>query len=458
MNQILTVVVKHPWYVAAWLAITAPVVAYFLNTLKTVLSSVAEWLLRLVFVCKSVESKGENCVSNYLRKHSRVLAANSKTFSIERSYIPSEKKQAAVVFQNENISSWKIYLLNGVPILFTPSRHVKPIVEDGFEVAVPEVKCGFWYLRGSVDWVGLLCKAASFYDANESSASGPKQYRIVRHFGSNNSRGAATAIPNHQDNSTPYYKDGFFSSDMNSSIPLNFKPADFISLEESTEIEKLSVGPDMQVVLDNVRFWHSHREWYRERGLPWRRGVLLHGAPGGGKTSIVRAIAEELDLPIHVFDLAGMDNRQFQEAWESGQSDGARIVLFEDFDSVFDGRDSNNPDLSFDTILNVIDGIEREDGLLLFINTNHLERIDPALGVPDAEGKSTRPGRIDLIVHMEGLTHAGRVKIANRILKDDLASEKIALDGIKDSPAQFIERCMNQAISELWGSFSCTTE
>lgn len=50
--------------------------------------------------------------------------------------------------------------------------------------------------------------------------------------------------------------------------------------------------------------------FYRKRGLPVRRGYLLHGPPGTGKTSLISVIATELELPIYLVDLAasGMIN------------------------------------------------------------------------------------------------------------------------------------------------------
>jgi chaperone BCS1 len=60
----------------------------------------------------------------------------------------------------------------------------------------------------------------------------------------------------------------------------------------------------MDRLLTDIRDFFAHEEYYLERGIPWRRGYLLHGVPGSGKTSTILAIASELQLDVYLIPLS----------------------------------------------------------------------------------------------------------------------------------------------------------
>ena len=64
----------------------------------------------------------------------------------------------------------------------------------------------------------------------------------------------------------------------------------------------LAEGVEEAIADDFTRFLGS-RAWYMDRGIPYRRGYLLHGAPGSGKTSFITALAGELGFDICVLNL-----------------------------------------------------------------------------------------------------------------------------------------------------------
>lgn len=58
-------------------------------------------------------------------------------------------------------------------------------------------------------------------------------------------------------------------------------------------------GREEELRDDVARFFSPEEaRFYRARGMPHRRGYLLHGVPGSGKTSVIKAIACDLNLPI----------------------------------------------------------------------------------------------------------------------------------------------------------------
>ncbi|KAJ1306389.1 hypothetical protein OPQ81_007394 [Rhizoctonia solani] len=163
------------------------------------------------------------------------------------------------------------------------------------------------------------------------------------------------------------------------------------------------------MLLTDAKDFLRSEEWYAERGIPFRRGYLLHGVPGSGKTSLIHALAGELGLDIYVVSLSmkGMSDNTLANLM--GRIPQRCILLLEDLDAAFTrgtNRDSkstgaptaktaaetkaDDPNtLSLSGLLNCLDGVAAAEGRLLFATTNHIERLDPAL---------SRPGRMDVWV------------------------------------------------------------
>lgn len=158
----------------------------------------------------------------------------------------------------------------------------------------------------------------------------------------------------------------------------------------------LDEGVKERIVADLKDFLHSER-WYYDRGIPYRRGYLLHGPPGSGKSSFIQALAGELDYNIAIVNLSerGLtdDRLNFLLTIIPKRS----LVLLEDVDAAFSGRTQSADDgyrganVTFSGLLNALDGVASAEERVLFLTTNHVERLDGAL---------VRPGRVDMTVRL----------------------------------------------------------
>lgn len=232
--------------------------------------------------------------------------------------------------------------------------------------------------------------------------------------------------------------------------------------QEKSPINILSLKQDILQSVEEAIRWRSNEKWFKDLKIPWKRGWLLYGKPGTGKTAFVRALAQEINMPIINFDLSTMTNQDFNKEWQNVLgSYNPCICLFEDIDAVFNGRENivskgkMENGITFDCFLNCIDGVENTDGIFIIITTNHLESLDSAIGIPsNGDGMSTRPGRIDKVIEFTELDNDGREKMANRILtglSKDIINNVIKLGKeYNDTGAQFQERCGQIALKLFW--------
>ncbi|XP_014360330.2 mitochondrial chaperone BCS1 [Papilio machaon] len=157
----------------------------------------------------------------------------------------------------------------------------------------------------------------------------------------------------------------------------------------------LRAGLGEKILTDCLDFI-DNPQWYTERGIPYRRGYLLYGPPGCGKSSFIMALAGELEYNICVLNLSerGLTDDRLNHLLSVAPQQS--IILLEDIDAAFVSREDTPSQkgayeglnrVTFSGLLNCLDGVASTEARIVFMTTNYLERLDPAL---------VRPGRVDL--------------------------------------------------------------
>ena len=165
-------------------------------------------------------------------------------------------------------------------------------------------------------------------------------------------------------------------------------------------------------ILSDIKGFLGSANWYYDRGIPYRRGYLLHGPPGSGKSSFIRSLAGELDYNIAMLNLSerGLTDDRLNHLLTIVPR--RTLVLLEDADAAFGNRRTQTDEdgyrganVTFSGLLNALDGVASAEERIVFLTTNYVDRLDSAL---------IRPGRVDMAVRLGEATRWQMAKLWDR--------------------------------------------
>lgn len=160
--------------------------------------------------------------------------------------------------------------------------------------------------------------------------------------------------------------------------------------KKETDLDELLILPDTEsekVVAGIKDFWTRETK-YREFGFLWKRGILLWGPPGGGKTSTVQLIVNEIirlngiTVYVQAPDLAIMGLELIRKV----EKTRPLLVILEDIDAIINNHGEAE-------LLSLLDGEFQFDNVVFLATTNYPERLDKRI--------SNRPSRFDVICHIK---------------------------------------------------------
>lgn len=177
-------------------------------------------------------------------------------------------------------------------------------------------------------------------------------------------------------------------------------------------------------ILNDIKHFLKSKNDYINNNILYKRNYLLYGVPGTGKSSLIFALASELNFQIKMISLKTI--RDIDDLiWQISSPD-RKIFVFEDIDcadTAVNNRVDNemtgdiiNPSrdnkITLSDILNVLDGLYTPEGIICFFTTNHIEQLDEAF---------LRDGRMDYKIELTDLNN----KMANKMIFDKLGLDNL---------------------------------
>lgn len=201
---------------------------------------------------------------------------------------------------------------------------------------------------------------------------------------------------------------GSYEDTWDTTILRPLRPLETVHFDEET---KKALVADIENYLDA-----NTRKFYNRRGIPYRRGFLLYGPPGTGKTSLSLALAGRFGLELYLLHMPSVRGDRVLEELFTALPPRC-MVLLEDIDAVGikrrwrarndsddsdSGNDSDKSDGDSDLdrgrssctlsgLLNVLDGVASQEGRIVLMTSNFVEKLDKAL---------VRPGRVDKMLYL----------------------------------------------------------
>lgn len=173
-------------------------------------------------------------------------------------------------------------------------------------------------------------------------------------------------------------------------------------------------------ILDDINNFLKSEDDYNKFGIPYKRTYLLTGIPGSGKTSLVKAICKHFNYSLSILSVSKkFDNSSLLHSIKELEDN--TILLIEDVDSLFEKREatSDNPSITFSNLINVLDGVLYRHATIIFLTTNHPEKLDHAL---------LRIGRIDMILEFDYPTKNILEKLFNDIFNNIIDKNNISIE------------------------------
>jgi hypothetical protein len=191
----------------------------------------------------------------------------------------------------------------------------------------------------------------------------------------------------------------------------------------------------LSLLRDDFEAFFEREAWFRENRLPFRRGYLLHGPPGNGKSTAIRAMMTSRGLTAHTLRLfdSSTDDSSLDALFNQALKERPAMIVLEDLDRAFPKTGETKSRVSLQQLLNCLDGVGTGEGIIIVATANEPTILDSAI--------LRRPGRFDRVIHFADPDFALRQAYFRRMRPafETISMEEVATESEKFSFAQLRE-------------------
>lgn len=188
----------------------------------------------------------------------------------------------------------------------------------------------------------------------------------------------------------------------------------------SVELDELLnlPNPTFNSIIDDIKYFWNNKELFDKYKYTYKRGILLYGEPGCGKTSITAQLSE-IVIKMNGIVLSINDGRTLGNYSDAVprilkriQPDVPILALIEDLDGLLRDNDYET------SLLNILDGLNQTKNVVFVANTNYPENLKDRI--------LNRPSRFDKRYYIGPPNAAVRkFYFENKITDDDLSKTNI---------------------------------
>lgn len=263
-------------------------------------------------------------------------------------------------------------------------------------------------------------------------------------------------------NNNFYYE--FFSTEENCDLFLKWKEyskknnfykgkklnadCSFLQLDNEIEWDDIILEKSVKIIIqNNIEKLFNVYDILKKNAIKLKRGIILSGTPGTGKTLVCKILAKKLDttiiyvLPTHIknrSDIAAICNM--------AKDLSPTLLILEDIDYIAEDRESQGGWAVID-LMNKMDGLEGFDNVITLATTNLITKVENAI--------KNRPGRFDRVITLNIPSHELKIKMLKKFTENLILDSNVNFDQIVKkteglSGAYIKDLCITAALIALY--------